>query len=71
MTQDKTPEVTTPLLAVRATVNLPGLPFNQIACVDPERDGIREYLMNGYLVALPQVQQHHCTDVVPDIASVA
>lgn len=52
-----------PLLLVRATVNLVGLPVGQHACVDPTRDSISEWLNAGYLVALPQDQQHHCDGV--------
>jgi hypothetical protein len=63
VTEGKSPDVTARLLAVRATVNLPGLFFDHVACVDPEREGIREYLTAGYLVALPQTQQHHCDGI--------
>lgn len=44
-------------------MNLVGLPFNRVACVDPTRPSIGEWLNAGYLVALPQSQQHHCDDV--------
>jgi hypothetical protein len=62
VTEDKALEVTD-LLLVRATVNLPGLPYDQAACVDPTLPTIGVWLNAGYLVALPQDLQHHCDDV--------
>lgn len=63
VTTNKSPVVT--LLAVRATIHLDGLPFDHVACVDPERESIGDYLNLGYLVALPQSQQGMCDGVEP------
>lgn len=61
-THDTSHEVP-PLLLVRATVNLTGLPVDHTACVDPSLPTIGAWLNAGFLVALPQSLQHHCDGV--------
>jgi hypothetical protein len=53
VTTDKTPEVT-PLVTVRATVNLNGLRAGATALVDPNQPYIADCLKTGYLVLEPE-----------------
>ena len=63
----KTDTTQPPLIVVRSTVNLQGLPRDRIATVDPTQPDIRKYLRNQWLVPLPADQQPYLnSDLEPE-----